>query len=180
MLEFLEAAESEWPAADTPPFAERKSYGAATRDQFPTSAGHVALNDKSVGTATAYGLGACFSPAEAAGSIWFLSPLVLQVLLLMSARLSGLAVVFALTLFNGCQQASHPGNWDEAMVEEKLKEKMALTSIDLTPTADGFEGTGTYADGEETEITVTQAGQRLDYDGKGNRGSNETGFYVVD
>ena len=86
----------------------------------------------------------------------------------------------ALLLAAGCRNAARPGDWDEATVEEKLKASMQLESIDLSPVDGGFEGTGTYPDGETTAITVTQSGKRLDYTGRGDRGSNQDGEFVVD
>jgi hypothetical protein len=87
------------------------------------------------------------------------------------------SLVFLLTLVStGCNQ-SHPGNWDEDTVESKLKEKMSLQSLELSPATGGFSGNGTDADGQTYEVTVTQneATKELKYVAEGNRGAIEEG-----
>ncbi len=84
-----------------------------------------------------------------------------------------------LSLAPGCNRGGNPGTWDEAKVEQYMMEKMELESVDLSPSGDGFEGTGTNTYGETYELKITQqaSGKRLDYEATGDRGTNETGFY---
>lgn len=93
------------------------------------------------------------------------------------------ATAFALLTLTllGCNQ-SHPGNWDEAKVEAKLQETLNLPSLDLTPSEGGFAGTGTDAEGQTYEVTVTQsaATKELSYVAKGDRGATEEGSMAVD
>ena len=88
------------------------------------------------------------------------------------------ATAFALLILTlvGCNQ-SHPGNWDEATVETKLQESLNLQSLDLNPSDGGFSGSGTDAEGQNYQVTVTQsvATKELKYVAKGDRGANEEG-----
>ncbi len=92
-------------------------------------------------------------------------------------------LVGSLVFAAGCGGAiSHPGVWTEADAEANIKRKMDLTEVDLAPAAGGFSGTGKNADGESFKIAVQQNAttKRLDYDAKGDRGTNEEGFFESD
>jgi hypothetical protein len=84
-------------------------------------------------------------------------------------------------LFAGCNQ-SHPGNWDETTVESKLKEKMNLTSLDLTPAEGGYNGSGADSEGETYQFVVEQnaANKELTYVAEGDRGTIEEGSIAFD
>ncbi len=67
-------------------------------------------------------------------------------------------------------------------MEENIKRKMGLDEIDLSNGEGGFTGTGKNAEGESFVIKVKQnaGGKRLDYEAKGDRGTNEDGFFEAD
>ena len=101
----------------------------------------------------------------------------------MNRYLTQSAAIILLSMFSlpGCNQ-SNPGNWDEATVEIKLKDKMNLESLDLSPTEDGYSGSGTDAEGESFELKVTQdaTAKELKYVAEGNRGAIEEGAIAFD
>jgi hypothetical protein len=80
-------------------------------------------------------------------------------------------------LLAGCASET-PGTWKQPKVEAEVSQRLELSSISLTPTAGGYEGTGTAQDGETYKLKITQdaAKGRLDYSAEGDRGSEEDGF----
>jgi hypothetical protein len=80
-------------------------------------------------------------------------------------------------LFAGCATET-PGTWKQPKVEAEVSERLELKSISLTPSAGGYEGTGTAQDGETYKLKITQdaAKGRLDWVAEGDRGSEEEGF----
>lgn len=77
----------------------------------------------------------------------------------------------------GC--GPHPGNWDEATIEAKLKEDLNLQSIDLQPMASGFMGTGETAEGETFDIEAiqTESEKQLEVSAQSDRGTIEERSY---
>lgn len=84
-------------------------------------------------------------------------------------------------LFIGCA-AETPGTWKQPKVEAEMTRKLELQKITLTPSASGFEGSGTAQDGETYKLTITQdpAKGRLEWTAEGDRGSSETGSWFLE
>lgn len=80
----------------------------------------------------------------------------------------------------GCG-SGHPGSWTQEQVEENVRSKLSLVDVQLRPSEGGYTGTGTNADGETFELTITQdaAAKRLDYEAEGDRGSIESGMFSL-
>jgi hypothetical protein len=97
-------------------------------------------------------------------------------------HLRSLCLVFATLSSVGCGGLANPGAWSEAEIEANIKEKMGLEAVDVTPSADGYTGTAKASDGEAFTFTIKQdvAGKKLQYSAKGDRGTNEEGFFEVD
>lgn len=96
--------------------------------------------------------------------------------------LSILVVACMLLTHTGCSPKIHPGVWSEAEVEANIKRKMGLEQLDLQQSEDGLIGSGSNAEGESFQIEANQdvARKRVDYIAKGNRGTNEEGFFETE
>jgi hypothetical protein len=96
-------------------------------------------------------------------------------------HLSILVASILLTL-GGCSSRMHPGVWSEEEVEIRIQNKMGLEQLDLQQGGDGLIGSGSNAEGETFQIEVKQdvAGKRMDYIAKGDRGTNEEGFFETE
>ncbi|MEM7474409.1 MAG: hypothetical protein AAF483_05395 [Planctomycetota bacterium] len=92
------------------------------------------------------------------------------------------ALVLGMIIFamSGCnlRPVDNPGEWAVERVTTKMEERCEATEVELTKTAEGFEGTGKRADGETLKIEVTQdaEAQRLDWKVTGDRGFFDEGF----
>lgn len=84
------------------------------------------------------------------------------------------AALTAIVLTTGCGGAK----FDEPTVESTLKDKIELQTIDLSPAADGYTGTGTLEGGEtmQIDVTVSPGGDRIDYTATGDRGTTQSGM----
>ena len=80
----------------------------------------------------------------------------------------------------GCKPAAHPGNWDQARVEEHLKKKHQLEEISLQPKPEGgFSGSGKTKVGETYSFKVTQNAdqKKLSWDFESDRGDTGSEVY---
>jgi hypothetical protein len=84
-------------------------------------------------------------------------------------------------LLLGCT-AETPGTWKQPKVEAEMTRKLELQQITLTPSASGFEGSGTAQDGETYKLKITQDPNkgRLDWTATGDRGSSEEGSWTLE
>lgn len=80
----------------------------------------------------------------------------------------------------GCG-VDNPGNWPAEKVSAYLADHFEITDVVLTPTADGFSGTGKRADGETLNISVTMVPEKSEFrwDAKGDRGFVEEGDFAL-
>lgn len=96
------------------------------------------------------------------------------------ASLWGAGACMTVLLFVGC--AENPGTWPRDKVSSQVKESLELETIELEARDDGggFRGQG-MRDGETIRFTVEQdaASRRIEWDAKGDRGFEETGYYEL-
>lgn len=92
------------------------------------------------------------------------------------------ACIFSLTLlvvFSGCRD--NPGKWTTERVAEKVSESLELSSLELTTTADGMEGSGKRSDGETVSVVVELQPQdsKFTWEATGDRGFVESGYFQL-
>ncbi|MEQ1825973.1 MAG: hypothetical protein ABL921_08490 [Pirellula sp.] len=103
---------------------------------------------------------------------------------LFSRFLRSIAIPLAVSFlcFAGCKN-NNPGEWPQALIEEKLKTKYEFVEIGLSPDGPGkYLGSAKSKDGETLKITIVQdpKSKSMKYDFKGDRGWFEDGKYDLD
>jgi hypothetical protein len=85
-------------------------------------------------------------------------------------------------LLVGCQ-SNNPGEWTQAMIEQKLQSKYDFTELKLSPDGKGkYSGVAKSKEGETLKVTISQdpVAKSMKYDFKGDRGWFEDGVYDLD